>query len=165
MHRMLLLTLVLTGCGKTWSDKDLVFVNVDEANALIAREDGTWLKAAKPNAWLDARNPDTYRLGHIPGALNLPLRNVDTQWTRLEDHGSVVVYAGTFNDPIADAMSKALLEKGITHVYTLSGGWKAWMEAGGEVERGPDPDLITDETIEARRVRKRAERSGQPPRR
>ena len=165
LNLLALLALTLcSGCGRTWSDKDLVFVNVDQANALFAQQDGTWLKPAGPNVWVDARNAETYARGHVPGAINLPLRNVDTQWVRLQDHGTVIVYATTYNDPIADAQSKALMEKGIKDVKTLTGGWKAWIDAGGTVERGSDPGLAEDETVEATRIRRRRERTSQPPR-
>jgi len=158
----ILLMSLVSGCGKSWSDKDLVFVNVDQANALYAQHDGTWLKPAGPNVWVDARNAKTYALGHVPGALNLPLRNVDTQWVRLQGHGTVIVYAATFNDPIADAQSKALLEKGIANVKTLIGGWKAWTESGGKIERGPDPGLVENETVESQRLRRKQERGNKP---
>jgi 3-mercaptopyruvate sulfurtransferase SseA len=82
---------------------------------------------------------------------------------RLQDHGTVIVYASTFNDPIADAMSKALLEKGIANIKTLNGGWKAWTGAGGAIARGNDPGLNADESVEAKRVRRRKERTAQPP--
>jgi rhodanese-related sulfurtransferase len=159
----LLIVSLCSGCGRTWSDKDLVFVNVDQANALFAQSDGTWLKPAGPNIWVDARNAETYARGHVPGAINLPLRNVDTQWARLKDHGTVIVYAATYNDPIADAQSKALMEKGIDNVKTLTGGWKAWLDSGGEVDRGPDPGLVANESVEATRIRRRRERTSQQP--
>ena len=98
----------------------------------------------------------------MPGAINVPLRTIDTQWVRLQNHGTVIVYAATFNDPIADAQSKALLEKGIANVKTLIGGWKAWTDSGGKVEQGPDPDLIENETVQSQRIRRREERGSKP---
>ena len=147
----LMLIMFATGCDKTWSDKDLAFVDVNQARSMIASSDATWLKAAKPNVWVDARSPEKYALGHIPGAINIPLRSVDVQWGRAADHGVVIVYATTWNDPIADAQSKALLEKGIPTVKTLAGGWLAWVEAGGAVDTGKDAGTIEGGELRVRR--------------
>ena len=151
----LVLLTACTGCSKTFSDRSLTFVSVPQAKAVIADEGGSWLKEARPNVWVDVRNPSKFTLGHIPGALNMPLRSVDTQWMRLEPYGAVVVYGNTWNDPLADALSKVLLEKGIKHVDTLSGGWDAWEEAGGEIARGKDPELVESEAVLDRRRRDR----------
>jgi rhodanese-related sulfurtransferase len=151
----LFLLLVATGCTKTWSDKDLVFLNVNEARSAMASSDATWLRAEKPNVWVDARSPEKFAIGHIPGAISIPLRSVDVQYGRVADHGVVIVYASTWNDPVADAQSKALMEKGIPTVRTLAGGWHAWVEAGGKVETGKDSDTIEGSDIRVRRSRDR----------
>ena len=158
MRIALTLTIVaLTGCSKTWSDKDIAFVSVPQAKALFAEEGGTWLDEAKPNIWVDARNPSKYAIGHIPGAINIPLRSIDAQWGRVEAFGTVIVYGSTWNDPIADAETKVLLEKGIKGVKTLSGGLQAWVEAGGETQPGSDAELVEPEMIRKQRPRRTTE--------
>lgn len=155
MRIALILTLLtLTGCSKTWSDKDIAFVSVSQAKALFAEEGGTWLKESKPNVWVDARNPSRYTIGHIPGAINIPLRSIDTQWGRVKSYGTVIVYGDTWNDPLADAESKVFLEKGVENVQTLHGGWQAWTEAGGASEPGADSKLVESETTRAQRTRR-----------
>lgn len=150
---LILTILALTSCSKTWSDKDLVFVSVSQAKALVSEEGGSWLKEAKPNIWVDARNPSRYTIGHIPGALNIPLRSIDAQWRRVEPYGTIIVYGDTWNDPIADAESKVLMEKGVENVKTLNGGWQAWTEAGGASEPGSDSELIEPDAVKAKRAR------------
>ena len=155
MRIALILTLLtLTGCSKTWSDKNLAFVSVPEARALFAEDGGSWLKEGRPNVWVDARNPSRYTIGHIPGAINIPLRSIDAQWGRVEPFGTIIVYGDTWNDLIADAESKVFLERGVENVKTLNGGWQAWTEAGGASEPGGDSELIEPDVVRTQRARR-----------
>ncbi|MCH2139205.1 MAG: rhodanese-like domain-containing protein [Phycisphaerales bacterium] len=147
---VILMTVTLSGCGPSWSDRSLNFISVEQARSLTDT-DGTWLEPASTTVWVDGRNVERYTLGHIPGAICMPLRSVDVQWRRVERAGTVIVYANTWNDPIADALSKALLERGIEHVKTLNGGWDAWIEAGGAQATGADSDLIEDASLRLQR--------------
>jgi 3-mercaptopyruvate sulfurtransferase SseA len=47
-----------------------------------------------------------------------------------------VVYDTDYNDVLAKAASKRLLELGFDRVYTLEGGLKAWEKAGNDVATG-----------------------------
>jgi rhodanese-related sulfurtransferase len=136
---LLIMISALWGCSHEYSDADLVFVNVSEGRKIISHPEGSLFKEAKPNAWIDPRRVELYSSGHIPGAINLPFKNVAVEWEDLEGYGVVIVYGKTYNDPIADAMSKSLMEYGIHEVRTLRGGIEAWIKAGYPVTKGRKP--------------------------
>ncbi|MCH2139468.1 MAG: rhodanese-like domain-containing protein [Phycisphaerales bacterium] len=145
MHRLtfhfLLLGLFLVllgGCTKTYSDQDVHWLSVKNAEAAIQEQEGSWFSQPRPNAWIDARDEVFYKVGHIPGALNIQLSDPDA-FTRLTGYGTLVVYGEGYEAPIADAMIKALLKGGMESVKGLQGGYEAWIEAGQKVVKGPDP--------------------------
>ena len=72
--------------------------------------------------------------GHIPGALNLPFNQLGTKSYLLDGYTSLIVYGRRWNDPVADAMSKKLIEMGFKDVRTLQGGFEGWVEAGKPIE-------------------------------
>ena len=84
---------------------------------------------------LDARSPDAFAGGHIPGALNVGLSNSFSTWagTVLEESDSVLL---VLEDP--DRLWEAtwqLLRTGYEQpVGWLSGGMQAWRTSGESVE-------------------------------
>ncbi len=130
---------LFTGCTKEYSDADLVFVTPDEGRALMAKQEATLFSDPVENIWVDPRRSEFYIAGHIPGAVSMPFKTIATDWTNLEGYGVVVVYGQTYNDPLAEAMSKTLMEYGIKEVRTLRGGIDAWTRAGFELQKGRKP--------------------------
>ena len=53
--------------------------------------------------------------------------------TQLDDAGIIIVSGETYNDPVAIAMSKTLMELGFKDVKTLRGGIMGWEDAGEPV--------------------------------
>ena len=51
----------------------------------------------------------------------------------------VIVYGQTYNDPLAEAMSKSLMEYGLDDIQTLKGGLEAWTRAGLPLTKGRKP--------------------------
>ncbi len=144
-HRTLILALILAtglvapGCGgpKT-SDRNISLVTIDDAQQLVkSRSSLLGLGGAKSGAWIDPRTALAYRAGHIPGAVNLPFQHVAAEHTaKLEGFGTLIVYGDDYGSPIANAMSKRLVELGYKDVRTLRGGLRAWQETGNDVELG-----------------------------
>ncbi len=86
---------------------------------------------------VDARHPLFYRLGHIPGAINIPLPDCDTTIhkreeeikTALAEGKTIVVYCSGITCP--DARSVARRISGFGHPASVfHGGWDAWTKAG-----------------------------------
>ena len=136
----LLLTVpLLSGCAKEYSDADIVLLNVHEADLLMGTQESSLFGEAKQNAFVDPRTVEKYATGHIPGAISLPYRQIAEDWENLQEYGIVVVYGNSYNDPLAEAMSKTLMEYGISEVKTLRGGLEAWINAGQPITKGRKP--------------------------
>jgi rhodanese-related sulfurtransferase len=127
------------GCAKEYSDRDIVFLDVEQAQVLVENREVSLFTKPRENTWLDPRSVEKYSTGHIPGAINMPYRNVAEKWEELKAYGFIVVYGNSYNDPLADAMSKTLMELGLAEVRTLRGGLQAWTDAGNPVMKGRRP--------------------------
>jgi len=114
---MLLWPLFRRTAGGPW-------VTTAEATHLINREDALVI---------DVRDPGEYGAGHILGAKNHPLSRLgDADVVKRKDR-PVIVYCDT-----GDRASKAialLKKQGVSRVVNLSGGIRAWQQAGLPVEK------------------------------
>jgi rhodanese-related sulfurtransferase len=136
------LTLATGGCSKSYSDRDVHWLTIEEARAAMTDTGKTWLREAKPNAWIDPRDAVFYRVGHIPGALNVQLSDPEA-FTRLEGYGVLMVYGEGYESPVADALIKSLLKDGNKVVKGLKLGYEGWIAAGERVEKGDDTAKVT----------------------
>jgi rhodanese-related sulfurtransferase len=83
--------------------------------------------------YFDCREPNEYALGHIPGAVFIPRGNLETKVEAVIPRDSkVLIYCATGNRSAlaADTMQRM----GYKDVASMSGGFRGWVEAGGEVE-------------------------------
>ncbi len=97
-----------------------------QATMLINRDDALVV---------DVREPPEYGGGHVLGARNVPLARVEAAGADLAKRKDkpVIVYCETGN---RSASAAAMLRKhGFTRVFNLSGGMKAWRDAGLPVEK------------------------------
>ncbi len=135
----LLTALIWTGCTKSISDNDLVLISPRQGMELAeGRKKLLGLGGVEKVAWVDPRGERAYREGHIPGALHVPFQDLTDQQEMLRGYDALIVYGSDFQDNLADAMSKRLLEMGFRDVRTLKGGLRAWSRTGYEVKTG-DP--------------------------
>ena len=82
---------------------------------------------------LDVRPPDEYDAGHLPGALNIPLKDLDGHLKNLPEGREVVAYCrGTWCILSFEAIS-ALRRRGIA-ARRLEEGFPEWKVAGLPVE-------------------------------
>jgi len=97
---------------------------VDAAHAVELVRDGATL--------LDVREREEWRSGHAPGALHIPLAQIDQAAGRLHQGRPVVVMC-------ASGMRSRTAAKHLRGLgydaASLSGGMSAWQRAGGEVRR------------------------------
>jgi len=80
----------------------------------------------KPNlVLLDVRQPEEYAEAHIPGAFNIPLRELAQNLDKLPDlDAEIVVYCGSaFRSTMAMTSLQIL---GYTNVRNMAGGFAAW---------------------------------------
>ena len=89
---------------------------------------------------LDVRDPDEYRVSHIPGAVNVSRGMLEFKFSNdpaLENRDmKIVCYCKTSGRAALSA--QALKEMGYMHVQSIAGGFDAWQEAGKPVVQ---PDL------------------------
>lgn len=86
--------------------------------------------------FLDGRKPEMFRKGHVRGAINVPVQQLDALYTslrpRLDAAGTIVTYCPR-GCSVSAILARALLAKGHRNVRVLAGGWDAWREAGHPV--------------------------------
>jgi rhodanese-related sulfurtransferase len=84
-----------------------------------------------PPLVVDVRGPDEFDgpLGHIEGALNIPLPDFAAQHGAVAAAGRPVVFV-CLTDKRSSAAAAQFAADGRREIYVLRGGMKAWREAG-----------------------------------
>ena len=70
----------------------------------------------------------------IPGAIHVPMDNVEQHLKELPRNREVVLYCTCPNEASAAKVAKMLINNGFKHVRPLHGGLDAWIAAGYAVE-------------------------------
>lgn len=89
--------------------------------------------------FVDARNPDEFAAGHIPGAFNLPYDELEAHLdvlNYLTDDGLVVTYCDGSECESSLELADELSAMGFGQVRVFFGGWEQWLEAGYVAEEG-----------------------------
>jgi len=88
---------------------------------------------------VDARRPEDYALGHLPGAVSLPVEEFDFYFprsqARLHPDSPLVIYCGGGECTLSHELADALTQMGFRQVHVLTGGIDAWRAAGLRVAR------------------------------
>ena len=83
---------------------------------------------------VDARSPELYTMGHIDGAVSLPMVEIDAVLPEfLEQVGrdrAIVTYCSGFSCPDWNDLGVLLLESGYLDVRVFEGGYPEWRDAG-----------------------------------
>ncbi len=83
--------------------------------------------------YFDCREPQEYNLGHIPGAVFIPRGTMETKVESvIPRDAKVVIYCASGNRSALAA--ETMMQMGYGDVASMSGGFRGWVEAGGEVE-------------------------------
>ena len=116
---MLLWPLVRRGTGGPWA-------STLDATRLINQRDAPML---------DVREPAEFAAGHVLGARNIPLAQVEARAAELDKWKAkpVIVYCDSGSR--ANSAMALLKQRGFTEIYNLSGGYPAWQQAGLPVEK------------------------------
>jgi rhodanese-related sulfurtransferase len=82
---------------------------------------------------IDCREPNEFNLGHIPGAIFIPRgileSNVEAAVPR---DRKVIIYCASGNRSALAV--ETLQQMGYADVASLSGGFRGWAEAGGDID-------------------------------
>jgi rhodanese-related sulfurtransferase len=99
--------------------------NVDAAGVQAAIDSGAQV--------IDVRTPGEFQMGHIPGAVNVPVDTLEAQAQSWDKEATYVVYCATGQrSATAVETMKAL---GLNNIKHFSAGIQAWqgqLETGGE---------------------------------
>jgi rhodanese-related sulfurtransferase len=85
---------------------------------------------------LDVRNPDEYEGAHVPGAVLIPLDQLDARVAEVPVADPLYVICAMGGRSLA--ATKALVDAGHRAV-SVAGGTNGWIERGGPVATGSQP--------------------------
>lgn len=85
--------------------------------------------------FLDARAEDFYLLGHIRGALSLPVSDFEAAFAGVKEslpakEEELVCYCSGFGCEESVELAGKLISLGYSRVFVYLGGWPEWSEAG-----------------------------------
>jgi rhodanese-related sulfurtransferase len=90
---------------------------------------------------VDARIPEMYREGHLPGAVSLPLSEVDAALPAFQRQvpaeKTLIVYCSGYGCSDSFDLGVILRRSGYADVRVFEGGLPQWQDAGLPVESGP----------------------------
>ncbi len=89
---------------------------------------------------VDARDPQIYLDGHLPGAISLPLGEVDLLLgdfsARVSYETPLIIYCNGFGCPDSFDLGVRLLAEGYQKVQVYEGGYPEWRDSGRDLEAG-----------------------------
>jgi rhodanese-related sulfurtransferase len=87
---------------------------------------------------IDARVPDAFDAGHIPGAVNIPYDQLPDYISALELAAApdemVICYCWGPSCDFSDQLATELKIMGYENIKVFTGGWEHWQEAGHPTE-------------------------------
>ena len=87
---------------------------------------------------IDVRDPHGFDAGHVPGALNVSIVDIEIMGNRmLRETRPIVAYCACPDDHSALVVASRLMRIGVKDIKVLTGGWNGWKAAGGKVEVTP----------------------------
>jgi membrane protein DedA with SNARE-associated domain/rhodanese-related sulfurtransferase len=107
---------------------EMARISVDELHAQMSRR--------PPPVVVDVRTPTAQGLDlrRIPGALHVPVHEVERHMGHLSRDSEIILYCSCPNEASAAQAARVLLNHGFRHVRPLRGGLDAWIAAGYAIE-------------------------------
>lgn len=88
--------------------------------------------AGEPVVLLDVREPYETAGGVIPGAILIPLGQLQSRWQEIKDQDELVIYCAAGMRSFQAAAF--LRDQGIQNATSMEGGISEWMHLGGKVQ-------------------------------
>ncbi|MCP5050536.1 MAG: rhodanese-like domain-containing protein [bacterium] len=111
------------------------------------------LKETDTIVLFDARTPDRYQKGHIPGAVSLPIikfaETYDSVSHLMEEGKTIVLYCIDIHCMDSSLLAKELHKKGHQEIFIFKGGMGEWRKSGYMVQtpEGIVPGTPTEEDL------------------
>jgi rhodanese-related sulfurtransferase len=98
----------------------------------------------KTAIFLDARSPDEYKQGHIPGALDFYADDFEKMAPQVlpqlpDKTREIIAYCHGTSCDLSIHLGQKLSEQGYTNVKVFFGGWPEWKKAGFPINTGDQP--------------------------
>ena len=88
---------------------------------------------------VDVLSEESYNEGHIPGAINIPLGDLELlAERRLDRQDTIVVYCGSYSCQASTKVTRKLLEMGYENTLDFKAGKRGWQHTGLELEKKHD---------------------------
>ncbi len=110
------------------TDKNVVVIDDVQVAEMIQNNDKLLI--------IDTRPDYKYRLGHLPGAVNIPLPELEPDDSRITPDKHIVVYGDGPRNTLSHAAAKKLLTSAKLVVYDFRGGYELWTKNGRETVSG-----------------------------
>jgi len=82
---------------------------------------------------IDVRTPQEYAGGHVPGAVNWPLQEIESWWSKVPKDRVVYIKCNTQNR--SKLAVQYLMSKGYNDLKLVQGGIQAWRSRGYPIVR------------------------------
>ncbi|MBU0509038.1 rhodanese-like domain-containing protein [Patescibacteria group bacterium] len=119
---------------------DSAFVSADKPYEVdFATTMGLFMKQKKAAVhFLDARAPELYAAGHVPGAINLPYEKIEKFKAVLDSLPKdelFVTYCEGGDCHDSHDLAELMIARGWKRMAVFVGGWEVWMEETDFVEK------------------------------
>ena len=131
--------LLLVSCTgpRRVSDKDIQALSIGQLLRLVENQQNE--PDERKLLLIDTRPTDDFEAGHLPGAENMRLSDINPERKRderIDDFDEIVVYADNPGSASARAVVKRMLSMRYDDVRLFPGGYDQWVKAGLDVETG-----------------------------
>ncbi len=117
------------------NDSDIVYITRKEMQKQLDKKQSK----KHPIIIIDPRSEDEYIIGHITGAINVPLPEAKKDDPKLKDAKTIFIYGRYGEDILAKAMCKKLLAFGYDNVKMYKGGIEEWQAKELPMTSGTEP--------------------------
>lgn len=101
---------------------------IDLASARSRLDAGTAL-------FVDVRSGNDYAAGHIPGAITITAKDIDTQLNALAPGSVIIAYGDSARPDSGQRGAQIFMDLGYPKMIALEGGFQDWEKAGNPVEK------------------------------
>lgn len=124
----LLLICLLSGCGAYEIDSQAVVVQIfpKDAYAMSAQNQAVIIDVRKDSEWEE---------NHIPGAIHVPLEQLQDRLTELAAYKNTPLIIQCQHEGLSVKAAAIMVAAGFTRLLNLEGGLMAWEEAGLKTTR------------------------------
>ena len=112
-----------------WQDKGFPVTQENPTYTNITPKEAYELISKQEVVVVDVRTVEAYNSSHIPGAILIPLYELESRLDELNPSDYILVYCSTGGCQ-SEAAPRILVENGFTHVWNLKGGFIQWQAEG-----------------------------------